>query len=189
MTDPSSDFAPQKRLFNIDEYHLMTQSGILEEKGHELIQGEILSTRRTGSKHAASVKGLIRLFNTINQEAYILGIQDPLHLGENNEPQPDVMILHFQADLYSSQHPQPKDVVLLIEVSDSTLEYDRNTKRDLYAQFGIPEYWVVNVDEKQVEQYQEPSGQTYKSLKIYEFGDSIRPNCLDISLPLTAIFL
>ncbi len=119
----------QKRLFTVKEYHLMTEAGILSKGDRvELIEGEIIQMAAIGTRHASSVKRLLRQFNIIPYDQAIIGVQDPIQLTERTEPQPDFVLLQPRADYYATAHPVPSEVLLLVEVSDSTVDYDRDVK-------------------------------------------------------------
>ncbi len=166
----------QKRLINVKEYHLMGKVGILKEKGIELIEGEIIKMSPTGSKHASCVNRLTNLLTKtrlVNQleEKVIISVQNPIALGEFSEPEPDLALLKYKADFYADTHPTPQDVLLLIEVADSTLETDRKIKAPLYAKAGIPEYWIVNLEEKQLEVFHSPKAGAYQQKNIFSLKD------------------
>ena len=169
----------QKRLINVKEYHLMGKVGILKEKGIELIEGEIIKTSPTGSKHASCVSILIDLLTEIRllnnlKEDLIIRVQDPISLTDFSEPEPDLALLKYRADFYADMHPTPQDVLLLIEVADSTLETDRKIKAPLYAKAGIPEYWIVNLEEKQLEVFHSPKAGVYQQKKVFGINDQVK---------------
>ena len=133
----------QRRLFTVQEYHLMSEAGIFGENDRvELIEGEILEMAAISPRHASCVKRLIGQFRQIPEELAILGVQDPIQLTEKTEPQPDVVLLHPRADYYATAHPIPSEVLLLVEVSDSTVDFDRDVKVPNYARSGIREVWL-----------------------------------------------
>lgn len=148
----------QRRVFTVDEYHRMVEAGILsEDDGVELIEGEIITMSPIGSQHAACVKKLHALLHRQVQQRAILGAQDPVRLDEYSEPEPDIALLKRRDDYYARSHPTPEDVFLIIEVAETFAEYDRRIKLPLYARAGIPEVWLVNLPERIVEVYSEPS--------------------------------
>ena len=127
-------FTPTQRLFSVQEYERMIETGVLtEDERLELIRGEIQTMSPIGSRHAACVKRLLALLNTQYGDRAIVSIQDPIRLSATSEPQPDAALLRLRADFYATELPQPADVLLVIEVSDSTLDYDRNEKMTVYA--------------------------------------------------------
>ncbi len=162
----------QKKMFSIAEYHYMTEIGILKENDRvELIEGEIINMAAIGSHHAACVDRLNRLFVTDLGEKAIVRIQSPFTIGDFSEPEPDIALLKPCKNFYAKAHPGPEDVLLIIEVSDTTLDYDRNFKIPLYARAGIREAWIINLQETYIEVYSTPSKQGYKMLRKYYEGD------------------
>ncbi len=134
-----------RRQWNIADYERMLEAGILGEDDRvELLCGEIVEMISIGSRHAACVKHLV--FHLIEQlgSAAIVGAQDPVHLSSYSEPQPDISVCHPDPDFYAVRHPTPGDIILLIEVTDTSLLFDREEKLPLYAHAGIPEVWLVD---------------------------------------------
>lgn len=163
----------QKVLFNISDYHRMAEAGIFSEDDRvELIEGEIVRMNPIGSRHAACVRKIDALLNGANPGA-IVSVQSPILLPDLSEPEPDVALLQPREDFYSVHHPEPGDVLLLIEVSDTTLDYDRNTKLPLYARFGIPETWIVNLSSNTIESYSRPVGETYRDITLVGSGETL----------------
>lgn len=116
--------------FRAEDFRKMTEVGILpEESGWEIIDGYLIDKISIGSKHAGTVKKLNRKLSLIVADKAIISIQDPIHIDEYNEPEPDIALLDPRRDFYAESHPTPKEVLLLIKVSDSTIEYDRDIKR------------------------------------------------------------
>src|SRR5215213_5411690 len=164
-----------RKKFRADEVYKMMQVGILPEaSGWELINGEIIRRMTIGSKHASTVKRLNKIF--INQlgENAIVSVQDPIHIDEYNEPEPDIALLKPRTDFYAESHPEPEDVLLVIEVSDSTVDFDREVKRALYAEAGIREFWLVNLKENTVECHSQPKNKTYRLTQISEKGETLK---------------
>lgn len=150
------------RKFNVDEYHKMAKIGILTAKDRvELIQGEIIPMSPIGLKHAACVNRLNRLFYQKLGEQIIVSVQNSIQLDNYSEPQPDIVILKFRPDFYENKIPQPADIELLIEVSDSTIKYDQEVKLPLYAESNIPETWIINLNNKTLEVYRQPQDKQY----------------------------
>jgi Uma2 family endonuclease len=165
----------KRRPFTIEQYHQMIEAGVLAEGGRvELIDGEILEMAAIGSRHSAQVNRLNRLFSNIfKADDLLVSVQNPVELGPRSEPQPDVVLLRWQADYYESGHPQATDVYLVIEVSDSTVDYDRDVKAPLYAKSGIAEYWLVNLTTDAIEVFRQPTVNGYQSVVVKVRGDSI----------------
>jgi len=144
------------RRFSVEEYHRMVEVGILgEDERVELIDGRILRMSPIGSQHAAYVSFLNRKLRAI-EETVIVRIQDPIILDDETEPQPDIAVVKFKANAYADSHPHAEDVLLLMEVADTSLEEDRLIKLPRYAGSGIPEVWIFNLIESIVEVYREP---------------------------------
>ena len=144
------------RHFSVEEYHHMAEVGILaEDERVELIGGRILRMSPIGSQHAAYVSFLNRKLRAI-EETVIVRIQDPIILDDETEPQPDVAVVKLKANAYADSHPHAEDVLLLIEVADTSLEEDRQIKLPRYADSGVPEVWIFNLIEDIVEVYREP---------------------------------
>lgn len=151
-----------KRLFTVDEFHRMGEAGVFgEEDRLELIDGEIISMTPIGPRHAACVNRLTALLLPQLGSAAILAPQNPVSLSEHLEPQPDVVLLRSRSDFYSTAHPGPRDLLLVVEVADSSIEYDRGIKVPRYARAGIPEVWLVDLTARLVEVYRRPAGGGY----------------------------
>lgn len=138
--------APARRRLDVDAYYRMAEAGILTASDRvELIDGDIIDMVPIGSPHAGLTIRLTKAFARAAADGEVaLAVQTPLRLDRYNEPQPDLMLLRPRQDDYTSAHPSAADVVLLVEVSDTSLAYDRNTKLGLYARFGVPEVWIVD---------------------------------------------
>ncbi len=181
--------AVKKRLFNREEYHLMGEMGILKEKHIELINGEIVNMSPIGSKHAAHVDKIVALFSQFIQGKAILRIQSPFVLDSLSEPEPDVMLLQPRKDFYSDKHPGANDISLLIEVAQSSLDYDREVKLPLYASAAIPEVWIVNLQDYVLEIYSHPKENAYAKKVVKKLGDEVHINPLDISFNTSDLFI
>jgi Uma2 family endonuclease len=111
-------------------------------------------------------------------DSYVIGVQDPIQLGENSEPQPDISVLRWRADRYAHAHPTPADVLLVVEVADSTVRRDRKSKLPLYARAGIPEAWLVNIPDRRVELHAEPVNGAYQVVRVYQRGETVQAHTL-----------
>ena len=167
----------------------MAQVGILGEDDRvELIEGEIVEMTPIGSRHAAVVDRLNRILSRQIGEQAIVRVQNPIRLGEHSEPQPDISLLKPREDFYASSHPGPEDVLLLVEVSETSAEYDREVKLPLYARFGIPEVWLVNPEGKAIEVYRDPSPEGYREVQTLGYDALLSPNSLpDLEIPAREI--
>ena len=162
--------------FRVADYYRMAETGVLKPDVRvELLDGKIIDMLPIGPFHAGSVKRLNRLFNRLAAGRWLVSAQDPLHLDEYSEPQPDLMLLKPVADDYTSRHPGPEDVFLLIEVADTTLAYDREQKLPRYGRAGIPEVWILNLVDKTGEVYREPHFSGYGWNRILRSGEKASP--------------
>jgi Uma2 family endonuclease len=158
--------AQARRLFTVEEYHLMAKSGIIGEDDRvELLEGEVFRMSPIGSRHAACVNRLNTLFSRAVGERAIVCVQNPLRLGEYSEPQPDVVLARPRPDFYALAHPGPEDVLLLVEVMESSQDYDREVKLPLYARHGVSEVWLVDLEGQAVEVYRRPSAGGYREVR------------------------
>ncbi len=160
---PDHPAAPTRHRLDVDAYYRMAEAGILTDPRRvELIDGDIIDMTPIGSAPAGTANRLIESFARAAAAGQaLLTVQTPLRLDAYNEPQPDVMLLRPRSDHYKARHPSAADVLLLVEVSDSSLAYDRNTKLALYARFGVPEVWIVDIPGGGVEIYREPKDGAY----------------------------
>ncbi len=171
-----------RRLISVAEYHKMAEVGILQEKGIELIRGEIINRSPIGSEHASCVNYLTFLLNQALGEKCIVSIQNPIQIGQLSEPEPDIALLKPEARRYRDHHPQAEDVLVVIEVADSSLTYDKGIKTKLYAEAGIPEYVLVNLVKKTTEEYREPSPQGYTRQEELKSGEELYLKTIDTRL-------
>ena len=166
----------QRRLFTTREYHAMADAGILHEDDRvELIEGEILQMPPIGSDHAGGVNRLIALFTSLLGNRAVVSVQNPVVLSDISEPQPDLVLLRFRDDFYSREHPTPADILLLVEVSDSSLKFDRDVKAGLYARHGVPEVWLQDVEHSALLVHRDPSPQGYRDVRIFRRGERLAP--------------
>ena len=179
----------KRRLFDVDEYYAMAAAGILSEDDRvELLDGEIVFMAPIGSRHASVVARLTHLFAALVGNRAVVWVQNPVRLDSSTEPQPDLMLLKPQDDYYSQGHPEPEDVLLLIEVSDTTVESDRGVKLPLYARSGIREVWIVDLPAQTSEVYTEPTGSVYGKSRVVGIGGELAPEALeDVSLAVKQI--
>jgi Uma2 family endonuclease len=147
---------------SVDEYYRMAEVGLLAPDARvELIEGEIVDMAPIGSGHSGSVSLLTQRFVRAVGERAVVMVQGPIRLGPRSEPQPDLAILQPRADFYRRGHPAAADVLLLIEVSDTTLKYDLETKVPLYARHGIPAVWVLDREHRRLRRFRTPSDGRY----------------------------
>ena len=154
----------------------MAETGVLPPDARvELLNGEIIDMSPIGPFHGSITKRLLRFFDGIARDRWIVAVQDPVRLDDYSEPQPDLMLLKPVPDFYREQHPQPDDVFLLVEVSDTTLAADREDKLPAYGRAGIGEVWIVNLVEEVIEVYREPHFTGYGSKTILRAGEQAKP--------------
>jgi Uma2 family endonuclease len=167
----------QKQLVTLDEYHRMADDGVFPPEARlELIRGEIVEMSPIGPGHSGSVRRFIRLFSSRLGDYAMVDAQNPVLLREQeSEPQPDLTLLRLQDDFYSTGTPTPDDTLLVVEVAESSLSYDRKVKMHLYAEAGIPESWLVDVNSKTLFVYRRPSPEGYRDVRAYRRGESVSP--------------
>ena len=168
-----------RRSFTVAEYHRMAEAGILREDDRvELIEGEIVQMTPIGSRHAACVMRLIQLLSRQLGQGVLVNVQNPIRLGEYSEPQPDVTLLRFRPDFYAQSHPGPTDVLLAVEVAETSAVYDRDVKLPLYARAGIPEVWLVDLSAEGMEVHRDPAAQGYRQVRRVGRGERVTPGAL-----------
>lgn len=162
-----------RRSFTVAEYYRMAEAGILSEDDRvELLDGEIIEMSLIGSRHAACVDRLNNYLNGLSNQRFIVRVQSPIRLDDYSEPQPDITLLRVRSAFYAQAHPTPTDVLVVIEVADTSVELDRQVKLPLYAQAGIEEFWLVNLPDNTVEFYAEPLGSSYRAMKTFGRGET-----------------
>ena len=175
--------------FNVDQYYRLAEVGVLQPDDRvELIEGEIIRMPPIGSPHAARVKRISYVLRSVFERRAIVSVQDPVRLDDFSEPVPDVAILKPREDFYAAHHPTPEDVLLIVEVSDSTILTDRNVKVPLYARNGIPEIWLVNLPKQVIEVYSEPAEGKYQKAVTFNPGEVLTsPTLANLSLRVEEI--
>lgn len=174
---------------SVRDYYRMAEAGILPPDARvELIEGEVLDMTPIGSRHNGCVNRLAdALFRAVAQRG-VVQVQGPLRLDNHSEPQPDLAVLRPRADFYARAHPVPADVLLIIEVADTTLPFDRDVKLPLYARAGITEVWLVDLEGRRVLRYREPGSDAYARADAPAL-DALAPAALaDMVLDLSGLF-
>jgi Uma2 family endonuclease len=165
-----------RRRFTVGEYHRMAEVGILRpEERVELIRGEIIRMSPIGPRHAAAVDSANRAFGRLVGDDAIVRVQGTAILDEFAAPEPDLLLLRPRHDFYVRKHPAAPDILLLVEVADSSLEYDSTVKAELYAIVGIQEYWIADLRHDRLLTYSDPSGDAYHANREFRRGDSLAP--------------
>ena len=172
-----ADETPRPRLWTTDEYYRAAELGIFKpEEKLELIRGEILHMSPQLKPHANGIMRADFLFMTfVDGKIRCVRVQLPITLSNNTEPEPDVAVVSGGLDDYETKHPSASDVLLLLEVSDKTLSYDRNRKAQIYAEDGIADYWLLNLRARQLEVRRDPQNGVYQNQKTYNETESIAP--------------
>ena len=163
-----------RRLFTADEFERMAEAGVFgPEERLELIDGEIVEMSPVGPGHGASIACLNKRFVLGLGDRAVVWIQSSVVVALRSVPQPDLALLRPRS--YRRANPRPDDILLVVEVADSSLRYDRRRKVRLYAVAGIPEYWVVGVEREWLEVYRTPEGEGYRDVRRVSRGDTIAP--------------
>jgi Uma2 family endonuclease len=178
-----------KHRFTADDYHQMARTGILREDDRvELVNGEIMDMTPIGSEHNASVDVLNHRLTLALGGRAIVRVQGSLRLSPDSEAQPDIAVLRFRADFYRDVVAGPADTILVIEVADTSLAYDRGLKIPLYARFGISEVWIVDLVGRQVEIFRTSTPDGYREVQRCGYGSSVWPTAFpDIRLSVDEI--
>ncbi len=165
-----------KYRFTVDDYHRMGEAGILTEDDRvELLDGEIVAMAPIGDRHAGEVGQLSSIFTRLLGEQVIVWVQNPIILGPHWEPQPDICLLRPRPDFYKTGKPHAEDVLLVIEVADTTLEMDRQVKIPKYGRVELPEAWILDINDPGLLVFREPYEDGYRSVERISPGDSIAP--------------
>lgn len=173
------------------KYHALIRSGAFTEEDRlELIDGYLVQKMSIGSLHAGVVKALNFLLSRRLGDRAIVSVQDPITINEYSEPEPDVVVAKFRSDFYKSAHPEPADVLLVIEVADTSLTYDRTAKIPLYAAAGIPQSWLVDLQAHQVTVFSQPDGAVYLKSQVFTAEEVFSlPGFDDVTLTVREIGL
>ena len=166
----------RRRRFTVDEYERMAETGILDEDERvELIEGEIVQMAPIGPPHFGCVINVNRMLLTRLGDRAVVSPQNPVVIRPRSEPQPDLALLRPRAISYSQALPTPEDVLLVVEVADTTVRFDRLVKSRLYARAGIVEFWLCLAVDGAVEVHRGPSAAGYTSVALHGPGDIISP--------------
>lgn len=164
-----------KKRFSVDEYYRMADAGIIAPQDRvELIDGEIIQMSPIGSRHSGCVNRLIHVFTAAFHEKAVVSPQHPLRLNPFTEPEPDLTLLKFRPDFYSAKTPEAGDALLVVEVSDSSLRYDRDVKLPRYAAAGIREVWIASLEDDLLLVHRELSDGEYRTRLTLGRGDSVQ---------------
>lgn len=175
-----------RKLFTIDDCYRMAEVGILPpDERTELINGEILVVPPPGPRHGYAVDGLTRAFVGLIQDKAVVRVQGGVVLHKFAAPLPDIVLLRPRGKVYLERNPDASDILLLIEIADSSLEQDTTVKLQLYAITGVPEYWVADLKNNRLLVYSDPHGDSYRSVQELHCGDTLAPSLLpDCRVPV-----
>jgi Uma2 family endonuclease len=181
---------PQRHRLSVNDYYRMGDVGILPpDERVELIDGEIIDMPPPGSLHAGTVDQLAAILLRALGEKALVRVQNPARLDHYSEPQPDLALLRPRSDHYKSAHPLASDLLLVVEVADTSLRYDRDVKTALYAQHGIPEVWLIDVRDKRLVRYRNPAEGIYASVDEPDLSASIEVSAIPgVRADLGAVF-
>lgn len=179
----------QKRYFNVIEYYRMAEAGVLSPNDRvELIEGEIVKISPLGGRHAACVRRLDAFLNRQARNLAQVSVQSPIRLSDFSETEPGIALLKPRHDFYANAHPTPADVLLIIEVSETSVAYDRGIKLSLYARAGIPQVLVVNMPGEVIESYSKPADGGYQKFMRLQRGESVDIISLsNLSIPVDVV--
>jgi len=162
--------------FTRADYHRLAQTGILRPDVRvELIDGEIIEMNPIGRPHKSSVDRLTDIFAPSVRRQAIVRVQSSIVLGDYGEPEPDLTLLRYRPDFYADSDEELEDILLVVEVADSSEGYDRRTKAPMYASFGIPELWIVELNHARITRYLDPTAGGYGTTRVYRRGESLSP--------------
>jgi Uma2 family endonuclease len=171
--------APPLARITCDMYHAMIRSSVLGKDNRvELIHGFLVTKQSSSSLHSGTVNRLCYFLTRLLTDDVMLRSKSPITIHDYSEPEPDIVIAKFRSDFYAGSHPEPKDVLVAIEIADTSLAYDRDAKIPLYASCGIPEAWLVDIIGKTISVFSHPEGAAYSQETVYTSG---------MNIPLTAV--
>lgn len=179
----------QRHQLTVDQYYRMAEAGLLSPGDRvELIEGEIIDMAPIGSEHASTLRTLAELFSDALSKRAIISIQDPIRLDDHSEPEPDLALLRRRADRYKHAHPSASDVLLVVEVSQTSLHYDHEIKLPLYAKHGIPEVWIIDLDAGQLHLFCDPQEGRFAKEMTTQKPSKVKLVALpDIEIDLTGL--
>jgi Uma2 family endonuclease len=183
-------FTPTRMRITVDRYQKMVAAGVLTPSDRvELIEGEILDMAPIGTRHASVTGRLVKRLVLSLGEAATVRAANPIDLGSYSEPEPDLLVLKPRTDDYMRAHPQAQDVLLLIEVADTSLAFDQGAKRELYARFGVSEYWVVDLNDQRIFAYFAPAQGAFQRHREYLIDETISPQVFpDVKFAVRELF-
>lgn len=182
------EFTKYKRQINVSEYYKMAEVGILKrEEKLELIHGEIIRKFPNSPRQASYSNRINALLGKIIANKGLLSIKHPLRIDEYNEPEPDIAVLEYREDYYSSAHPKANEVFFIIELAETSLNFDRKIKAPLYAKAGIPVYWILDLKHEKLEIYSNPQYGIYRRNDLKEKTDKVKIPGFDLEILVSNI--
>ncbi len=178
-----------RRRFTVEDFYRMAAAGIFTEDDRvELVEGDIVDMMPIGPRHAFCVDALNARLSAQAHDRYVVRVQGPLRLSRETEVLPDILLLRPPAAQYATRHPEPPDVLLVVEVAETSLTYDRDVKGPLYARHGIPEYWLVDLEADRVWVHRRPGKEGYAEVKALGPEADLTPEALpDVRIPVRTI--
>lgn len=184
-----ADLGVKRRSITVEAYHRMGEVGIIApDERVELIEGEVVEMAPIGSRHSGMVARLTRILVQATGDRGLVFVQNPVRLSRTSEPQPDFAVLKPRPDDYQAAIPLPEDVLLLVEIADASLKYDRELKAPLYAAHGIPELWVIDVAARIFWRYRDPQAGGYALAEQSDAPGRVRLAAADIEVDLSGLF-
>ena len=179
----------QRHRWTVDEYYKLIDAGIFDENDRiELIEGDLIEMAPIGDRHAGKVNRLSNALTGKLDQKVIVATQNPIKLGTHSDPQPDIVLLRWDKNYYETRRPTQEDVLLIIEVSDSTLRYDQEVKIPLYARFDIPEAWIINIPKQRLDVYRDPRDGNYTTVTHHQSGYLSPVNLPTVRIDVTDLF-
>ena len=179
---------PRRHRITVDHFYRMAEAGLFDaEERVELVNGEIIDVPPMGVPHAGVLDYLAKLLMRTVEPQAIVRSQLPLRLGEYSEPLPDLVIAKHRADLYMEGHPTGDDALLVIEISSTTLRFDRNVKMPMYARHGVAEVWVLDVSGQQIYRYSSPRDGEYASMTMVPLASRMSLDALRCEIDLVPL--
>lgn len=181
--------ADNQHRFTVKDYYRMGEAGVLRPDARvELLDGKIFDVLPIRPFHSGVIIRLLRLFSEFSRDRWLVSAHNPVHLDEYSEPKPDLMLLKPDPDDYTNAHPAPDDVFLLIEVADSSLNFDRGEKIPAYGRAGISEVWIINLSARTIEIYREPHFTGYEICQTLRAGEKVSPRAFpDVELEVAEL--
>ena len=164
----------RENCFSVEQYHQLVERGLLtEDSPVELIEGEVVPMSPIGSRHAGIVNRSSTYLNRMLSDIVLVSVQNPIRLSHVSEPQPDIALLRPRKDFYSHSHPGPEDVLVVIEVADESLRFDRTVKLPLYARARVQQVWLIDLQNNLVEIHSKPRGSRYQKIVSLNMGERL----------------